>query len=445
MKSILRILSLSIVTLTAIFAVSAQDLGSANKLFVNRAKPSSTSSKKTRTAPAKTTSKKHSSISHSRLARKRPSSKTTKLSAGSTDKTDRGQVPKTQQLVAPSKAIETRVTAADEARFEQLVEQGNAARDDRDYRRAESAYRSARLIKPQDARAIYGLGNLYSDQQRWEEAENAYRTALQLDTTSAMTYVALSYVLTQPLSVDNLSDRYAEAEKLARRATELSPKSALALDQLGVALEMRGEIGPLTEGIYRRAIALDPTFAPAYAHIGRLLRRRGMSDQANQAYRQAVERSSDVGMTLIVAEVMQSEQHYADSIPLLKQVLEADPKDPAALLMLGHALTVKGEYRNAETALKKALTAGSSGYEANTLLASLYMRQGALELAENALLQATRWVPSYENRELAGQFVALGRQYTKAGKSQQAQRSYSQAARLDPDRGMVSGRFREQQ
>jgi len=475
MKRSIGVVSLIVLTLATVVTLSAQDLGSANKLFGESKQPSN-SGKKTppkrkialsrsstlagnkSATPSKLVGKK---TVRSRIKIKKnlatetegkkiianpPSAKGAKVTKGlpsPADTSTRQRFSGKTETQTTSKLPETKVTAADEARFEDLIEQGNTSRDDRDYTRAETAYKNARAIKSRDARAIYGLGNLYSDQQRWEEAENAYRAALQLEPSSAMTYVVLSYVLTQPLAVANLSDRFAEAEKLARRATELSPRNGLAFDQLGVAMEMRGEMGPETEDIYRKAVALDPTFAPAYAHLGRLLHRRGMPDQSKEAYRQAVERSTDVGTTVLIADVMQSEQHYADSLPLLKQALEADPRNPSALLMLGHALIVTGQYKDAESTLQKALTVGSNGYQADLLLASLYMRQGAYELAENALLQALRWAPAYENRQLAQQFVMLGQGYSKTGKAQQSQRAYSQAAKLDPDSGMLSGRFRQ--
>jgi superkiller protein 3 len=85
------------------------------------------------------------------------------------------------------------------------------------------------------------LGNLYSDQQRWEEAERAYRTAIEIEPTAPESHIALSFVLTQPIIRANLADRYAEAEKHARRAIELDPKNAFAYDQLGVALELSGK------------------------------------------------------------------------------------------------------------------------------------------------------------------------------------------------------------
>lgn len=70
------------------------------------------------------------------------------------------------------------------------------------------------------------------------------------------------------------------------------------------------------------------------------------------------------------------------------------------------------------------------------------MRQGAYELAENALLKALRWGPAYENRQAAQQFVILVKDSQRPAQQQQ-QRAYSHAAKLHPDIGMLSGRFRQ--
>jgi tetratricopeptide (TPR) repeat protein len=146
---------------------------------------------------------------------------------------------------------------------------------------------------------------------------------------------------------------------------------------------------------------------------------------------------------VLVAEVMQSEQRYAESMPLLEQTIAADPRNAAALLMLGRALTVSQHYKEAESMLQRALAVSPNGYQPNELLAQLYTRQGAFELAENALFQAIRTAPAYENRVLAQAFLAVGQGYTSSGKSSQAKRAYAQAAKLDGDGGVYSGRFRE--
>ncbi|MFN0140179.1 MAG: tetratricopeptide repeat protein [Pyrinomonadaceae bacterium] len=434
-------------------AAAAQDLGSSNVLFGGKKKePTATTKKKTGSRPAakrKSTTAKKSSAS----AKKSPSTAAKKTStkkneAEPAQKPDsklaastKAETPKFEIRPAKTDTPPAAKNVVSEEEFEDLIDNGNAARDARDYSAAEAAYKRARAIKPKDYRPSYGLGNLYSDQQRWEEAENAYRTALQLSPSNGFTHIALSYVLTQPISAPNLSDRYDEAEKLARRAIELSPRTALGFDQLGVAMELRGQIGQQTETAYRKALQLDDSFAPAYAHLGRLLRRRGSSRESVEAYEKAIKRATDVGTMVVVAEIMQSEQRYKESESLLRKAVNADPHNPAALIMLGRALMALSKFDEAEWVLKRSLSASQNSFTSNSLLATLYTRQRSYEMAENSLMQALRSVPSYEHRPLAQQFVAVGDGYSSLGKRDLATRVYRQAAKLDPDNESLAGKL----
>jgi len=409
----------------AVLTGDGQDLGSANKLFGGG---------RIRTAAHPTGGNKKPRAGTPSAKAKRANQLATRF----------GTKPTKGSEHEPNASIARRsvkFSSADEARYEKIIEEAAFALANREPAKAESLYKSARSLNPGGVKAIAGLANIYREQKRWEEAENAYRGALQLDAFDPATRIGLSYVLTQQLPVSNLSARYAEAEAHARKATEILPRSAISFDQLGAVMEARGEIGNNTEAAYRHAIQLDPSYAPAYAHLGRLLRRRGLTEQAKEADRKALEHSTDVGTMVTIAEVLQSELRFADSVPLLREALKADPKNFSALLMLGHALTVTQHYKEAESLLQQA-TAAPSGYMASSFLASLYIRQGVLELAENALLQAIRTAPAYEHHQLAQAFLLLGQSYTKAGKAAQAKRAYAQAAKLDPDSGVYSGRFK---
>lgn len=436
-KLTVRRAALLIGSIALCFAVSgavvgAQDLGSANTLFRDLKKKN-----------AKTTTKKPSP--KAKTAAKAPSKKTPSKSSKTAANDPTAKVADTAKKVeiAKAKPVAPPITAAAKQLFERLVAEGNAARDDREYGAAEAAYQRAQNINPADFRAIYGLGNLYSDQLRWEEAESAYRSALELDPSNAIVHIALSYVLTQPIAAPNLGDRYAEAESLARKAIELDRSNALAYDQLGVALELRGLIGAETENAYRRAIQLDKTFAPAFAHLGRLLRRRGKGQESSTAYQNAVSLSTDVSTMVVVAEVMQSEQRYAESVPLLQGAIGGDPRNPAALIMLGRALTTQGNYNEAEQALRRSLAVSPDAFSPNSLLGSLYWRQGKFEQAETALLQAIRHASPFEKRHLSQQFEALGDGYLKAGRFANAERAYRKAVDLDSENRSVAGKLQK--
>jgi tetratricopeptide (TPR) repeat protein len=453
MKSVLFIgLSMGFLIGASVCAIG-QDLGSSNKLF---GAPKAAAPKKA--VVKKTTPKRNASAAKARPTptRKRPHDSTTaaRITRPAAKKEIIAPLPKIQaksKAPTPPKKTEIRpsalpernvpVNAAAAELYEQLIEDGNAARDQRDYASAETAYARAKAIKPRDPRAVYGLGNLYSDQQRWDEAETAYRSALQLDPESAIVRIALSYVLSQPIFVENLSDRYEESEKLARRAIELAPSNALAYDQLGVSRELRGLIGRETEDAYRNAIRLDPAFAPPYAHLGRLLRRRGQVKESDAAYQNALRYSAEVSTMVLVAEVMQSEQRFAESEPLLQKAVKEDPRNPAALLLLGRALTTMGKYPDAERVLRRSLDVDPNGFMANLLLGSLYARQAKYEQAEIALLQALRFVSENEKRDLSQHFEIVGDGYMKNGNARNAERVYRRALSLDAGKESLAAKL----
>ncbi|HKN83993.1 MAG TPA: tetratricopeptide repeat protein, partial [Pyrinomonadaceae bacterium] len=158
-------------------------------------------------------------------------------------------------------------------RVEDLLDKGNEARDARNFAQAEDAYKEILKLKLRDARAAYGLGNVYADQQRWEDAEAAYRNSIAWAPNDADAYVALSVVLVQPRAEGDNAKRFSDAESFARRSVQLDPKNAVGWDRLGVALQARGLTNSETEHSYRRAIELDPEFAVAYAHLARMLNR----------------------------------------------------------------------------------------------------------------------------------------------------------------------------
>ena len=445
----------------AVSGVFAQDLGSSNKLF----DPAAPKTKNTKTTAKKSASKtKNSSPTVNKKAAakpKTPSAKTTSSKSGdnrknAADKTAKQELSKNvvitvgqpiaDKTVKPEKSEKmTQVEIEFNESFEQAIAEGNTARDEREYTKAEAAYLRAQSLQNKDARAIYGLGNLYSDQQRWDEAESAYRTAIEFEPTAPESYVALSFVLTQPIIGTDLSERYAEAEKLARQAIKLDPKNAVGYDQLGVALELQGKIGDETQNAYNKSIEIDPNFALAYAHLGRLLRRKGLTNESSAAYRNAIQLSNEVPTMILVADVMQSQQRYLESEQLLRQALREDPKNPTALYLLGRALTIRGSFDEAEDVLRRSAKVSPNSFVSYVLLSSLYLRREQFNDAEKSLLKALNMVSPNEKKRLARDFEAVGDGYLKAGKSKDAVRAYRQAITLDSAKTVLADKLAKAQ
>ncbi|MDQ2938209.1 MAG: tetratricopeptide repeat protein, partial [Acidobacteriota bacterium] len=264
-------------------------------------------------------------------------------------------------------------TAGVGERVEDLLAKGNEFRDARRFTDAETSYQSILNIKPLDGRAAYGLGNIYSDQQRWEEAENAYRNAVQWSPSNVDALIALSVVLVQPRTGADNAKRFAEAESFARRAVQLEPKNAVAWDRMGVALQARGVFNNETEHAYRRAVELDSQFPVAYAHLARVLKRMGRSDEAAPFYQKATSLAKDPATLNLIAESLQAEQQWENSEPVLKRALELDARNPTALSLMGRMLVVLKRYREAEPHLKLATTVSPRAFEPLNLLGRAYL------------------------------------------------------------------------
>jgi tetratricopeptide (TPR) repeat protein len=318
--------------------IYGQDLGSSNGLFrATNPKPKTNAARKTPPKKAKPTADKPAAKTTPRKNENTASKSVKPANKSAKNNNSKASAKQTE----PIKDVVITIGKSEPANLDELyensIEEGNLARDRREYGAAETAYVRAKAVKlkEKDFRAVYGLGNIYSDQQRWEEAEEAYREAVALSPDSPEPYVAISFVLTQPIIGKDLSVRFLEAQKMARRAIELDPGNPIAYNMLGVALELSGNIDKTTEDAYRRAVALDPEFALAYAHLGRLLRRNGRVNESSQAYRRAIELARDVPTMIMVADVLQSQQRYAESEKLLRQALREDGRNPTALYLLG--------------------------------------------------------------------------------------------------------------
>jgi len=334
--------------------------------------------------------------------------------------------PGVKTNTAPSRAVAERV--------EELLDDGNQARDSRNFVAAEDAYKGVLKLKPRDARAAYGLGNVYSDQQRWDDAEAAYRNSIAWAPNSADAYVALSVILVQPRTDADNAKRFGDAESFARRSVQIDPKNAVGWDRLGVALQARGLTNSETEHSYRRAIDLDPQLAVAYAHLARMLNRINRGAEAAPLYEKAFELAKDPGTLNLIADSLQAEQLWPQSEPALKRALELDPHNPTSLILMGRYLIVYKRYQEAEPYLKSATEVSSRAFQPFNLLGRAYLGMDRFSDAEATYERASALAGAGEKKQLAGiyGFEGVGDGYLKSNQKDKAARAYQRALELDP-------------
>jgi tetratricopeptide (TPR) repeat protein len=320
-------------------------------------------------------------------------------------------------------------------RVEDLLDKGNEARDSRNFAGAEDAYKEVLKLKPRDARAAYGLGNIYADQQRWDDAEAAYREAVAWAPNDADAHVALSVVLVQPRVGGDNAKRFADAEMFARKSVQIDPKNAVGWDRLGVALQARGLGNSETEHSYRRAIELDPQFAVAYAHLARMLNRANRGPEAVPLYEKAVELAKDPATLNLIADSLQAEQLWPQSEPVLKRALELDARNPTSLTLMGRLLIVNKRYQEAEPYLKSATEVSTRAFQPFNLLGRAYLGMDRFSDAEATYERASAFAGAGEKKQLAGMFgfEGVGDGYLRSNQKDKAARAYQRALELDPN------------
>lgn len=343
--------------------------------------------------------------------------------------------PEAKRTSGPRKPPRPTMTAAEiEEKYQDALSDGNDARDARKFAAAESSYRAAVNLKPHDARAFYGLGNIYVDQRRWDNAEEAYRKALDFAATNPDVLTALSLVLVQPRSGASNAKRFTDAEYFARRATQLQPNNATAFDQLGTAMIARGIFNSEAEAALRRAVELDPNLVVAKVHLARLLRHTNRSAEADPIYRSAIAQANDATTLVLIADAMQTEQNYPDSEPVLRRALSLDARNPGALFLMGRFFSAVGKYAEAEPFLKSAIDVSPKSFLPRVILGRSYLGLERYDDAYKTYDQAVDLASDADRKQLAGVFgfAGVGDGYMKAGRPKDAVRAYSRGLQIDP-------------
>jgi len=355
--------------------------------------------------------------------------------------------PEAKRSSGPKRPPRPSMTAAElEEKYQDALSDGNDSRDARKFSGAESSYREAIKLKPTDARAFYGLGNLFLDQQRWDDAEDAYRKAYQFAATNPDVLTALSYVLVQPRSGAPNAKRLTDAEYYATRATQIQPNNAVAFDRLGVAMVARGMVNQDTETKFRHAVELDPNLLIAQVHLARLLKRLNRSGEAQPIYDKAIDQAKDAPTLVMIAQNMQAEQGgFTDSEPVLRKALAMDPRNPAALFLMGRFLSASGKYADAEPVLKQAIAATPKLFAARAILGRCYLALDRYDDAFRTYDQAVDLASDAERRDLAGTFgfTGVGDGYMKTGRAKDAVRAYSRGLQLDPNNAALQTKLAE--
>jgi tetratricopeptide (TPR) repeat protein len=153
-----------------------------------------------------------------------------------------------------------------------------------------------------------------------------------------------------------LAGQAREALDALRRAIALDPNSANARLRLGMALGALGDAAGAGSA-YEQAAALQPSLAEAHYQLGLLHENFGRPQPALACFRRAAGAALEIDLRQMAeARALNLEGHEEAAAPLLREVLSRQPRNAAALTLLGDILAGLGQFGEAEKCFEAGLT-----------------------------------------------------------------------------------------
>lgn len=265
------------------------------------------------------------------------------------------------------------------------------------------------------------LGLCYVNTNKYFSAETAYREAIVLDPSqkdwqlglaksllSQAKYTDAIAVLEQMLAEDPENELLWSSTADAYLALD-EPETAVAIheiiDRLGKSsaeslklmgdIYMSRELSELALDYYQRAIAKDPNQEPAvHVDVAEVLTARGAYDEATQimsdirnTFTEKLQEGQKLRLLRLEAQIALATQQGERVIPILEELIEKDPLDGQALLLLAEFYSNQGD---------------DDGYAR----ADLYFER-ATRVQEWEVRALISWARSYVSRERYDQAIPL--------------------------------------
>jgi len=201
------------------------------------------------------------------------------------------------------------------------------------------------------------------------------------------TWDTLGSILLQTGRLDDALEAFAQALRL-------DPDEIWAIHHLAMAYVQAGEPDTALKH-WRRAVKLQPKFGTAYLHMGQVLEALGSHEEANEAYRMALQNPVNQSADLAsLGRLCLKKRWYGEALKNLEHAAQISPTDTAIRYDLAAALKATGRER--ESAEQLAL---ARSYDANL------------------------WISSFKR----------GVEHGRNGRTQEAAEEFREVVRLKPD------------
>jgi tetratricopeptide (TPR) repeat protein len=231
------------------------------------------------------------------------------------------------------------------------------------------------------------LGRTYMALDRAEDARKAFNETLKLDPHSLPAQLELA-------EIHRSRDEIDSALQFAQQAADEHRDSVPARLALIRILMIRAQDYPRAENELRNLLARAPNTAQAHALTGALSLARKDQASATRSFDRALELdpTSAEALTGLVS-IDLAHKNATVAVGRIERYLARRPDAPGPLLIAARLYGLVGDEKHLESTLKRALNADSSNPEIYDLLGRFYVSRGRLKDAERQFTEIARLEP----------------------------------------------------
>lgn len=177
-----------------------------------------------------------------------------------------------------------------------------------------------------------------------------------------------------------LEQHFAEAAEHFRRAADQVPESAHLRAREGRALMLLGDLTG-AELAYKRALHINPDYAPALADLGHVHTQRKRHEEAIHYFERSLRLEPRADIAYNLGQVFKLMGQDAKAIRAFKQTVRLDTNHRPSRMQLGELHNARGEYALALEQYVAASQLRHEDLELHLKLAELYEQTGQTRLA----------------------------------------------------------------
>jgi TolB-like protein/Tfp pilus assembly protein PilF len=233
-----------------------------------------------------------------------------------------------------------------------------------------------------EAFQLYLKGRFYWNKRTPQDLQRAipfFQQAIEKDSNYALAYTGLAdtYALIAAYTTEPARDVMPKAKEAALKALALDDKLAEAHASLGQITSYYDYDFVTAEREYRRAIDLNPNYAPAHQWFAEHLAAMRRNDEALAEIRRALELDPmSVIMNRIYADVLADGRQFDKAIEQYQKTIQLDPNFPTAHYFLARTYEAKGSYDEAVKEYTIAAQLGTIMAEVSGKANDVYKKSG---------------------------------------------------------------------